>query len=224
MEVTLRPFFSGFRSQNFKRGEIVVRAGGATDYLYYVKSGFVRQYSINSAGQELTVYIYPPDSCFFLPWMFNVTKNHYYFQTMTRATIRKALKSEFLQKIQTNIPALFLLAGSGYVGLTVLMMHMETMLAGESPQKVASVLAVLTRWFGKKTGRKILVNFPTTHQFISTVSGLSKETVNRILKELKDKKILEIAKGKIYISHVEKLNKMTSISYEGIPVIPTVTD
>jgi len=73
MDVSLRPFFSAFHLATYKRGKIVVRPGEAIDKLYYVKSGIIRQYVIDKTGQELTVYIYPKDSCFFLPWVFGVS-------------------------------------------------------------------------------------------------------------------------------------------------------
>lgn len=80
-----------------------------------------------------------------------------------------------------------------------------------------STLIRMTNSYGVKKEDGILINLPLTNQELGNFCGTSRESVNRILNELKKKGILSIEKGKITIHDLDYLKK--EIACENCPAV-----
>ncbi len=70
-----------------------------------------------------------------------------------------------------------------------------------------STLIRMTNSYGVKKEKGILIDIPLTNHELGTFCGTSRETVNRMLNELKRKGVLNISKGKITILDLAFLRK-----------------
>ncbi|MDP2632790.1 MAG: cyclic nucleotide-binding domain-containing protein, partial [Candidatus Curtissbacteria bacterium] len=79
----LDKIFRKLKPIHFKRGEIIIRAGDAPPGIFYLKSGYVKVYSVSRSGEQLTLIIFKPGDIFPVSWAINSTKNEYFAETMT---------------------------------------------------------------------------------------------------------------------------------------------
>lgn len=216
-------FFSGYRTLAYKKGEVVVRAGDETNFLFLVNSGCVRQYSVSAGGEELSLYLYQAQTCFFLPWVFGVRENLYYFEAMTAVTTWRAPRDEVAAFLQREPKALLYLSAAAFIGLTVLMTHMESLVYGNARQKIASVLLILATWFGTQVSTRVLITLPLTHRVLATMVGLTRETMTRELMAFTREGIIRRQGQNFIVVRMEKLRAVAEISLDYIDTMVPVT-
>src|SRR4030067_2058893 len=96
-------FFARFKSvHSYKKGELIIRADDPPSGIFYLKSGFVRLYSISKDGQDITFNIFKPGSYFPMFWAIGNSPNSYYFEAMTRIEVMKAPKEELIKFLKSN--------------------------------------------------------------------------------------------------------------------------
>jgi CRP/FNR family transcriptional regulator/CRP/FNR family cyclic AMP-dependent transcriptional regulator len=83
--------------------------------------------------------------------------------------------------------------------------HMNTLSLISVYGRVAEVLIQLAAVSGKKEGGMSIIDNRPTHQAIADMAGTSRETVSRILSQLKKKRYISIDKNRIVIFNEEKL-------------------
>ncbi|WP_138416556.1 Crp/Fnr family transcriptional regulator [Aquibacillus sediminis] len=80
-----------------------------------------------------------------------------------------------------------------------------------------STLIRLTNSYGVKQHDGILIDITLTNQELANFCGTSRESVNRLLNDLKRKKIIEMKKSKIFIHDLDYLK--SEINCEDCPVV-----
>lgn len=79
-----------------------------------------------------------------------------------------------------------------------------------------STLIRMTNSYGVKKDKGILIDIPLTNQELGAFCGTSRETVNRMLNELKRNEVLSIQRGKITVHNLAYLKK--EINCEDCPI------
>ena len=208
--------FEGYQNIPLKAGEIIVRPGDPVDYLYFVESGVMRQYSVSEAGEELTGYLYSPGSIFFMPWVYGLKENVYYFESLVESVVWRGPRRELGAKIMRDLALLNYMCGGAYVGLQVLMMHMESQVYGNAKRKIASVLCILEKFYGRRQNGKVEINIPLTHQLLSTIVGVTRETISLNLAKMRREKIVDYEGRIVKIINKGKLQQIASVSLDHI--------
>ncbi|WP_182200049.1 Crp/Fnr family transcriptional regulator [Paraliobacillus salinarum] len=85
-----------------------------------------------------------------------------------------------------------------------------------------STLIRLTNSYGKKVPDGILINISLTNQELANFCGTSRESVNRLLNDLRRNNIIKIEKGKITIFDLEFLKE--EINCENCPIVLCTID
>ncbi len=57
-------FFQHYKKQNYKKGELLIRADDQPQGIFYLKSGTVKVYAISKKGDELVVNLFKPKAFF----------------------------------------------------------------------------------------------------------------------------------------------------------------
>lgn len=208
----LNRFFAQFKLLHYKKGETFLHADDPPPGIFYVKSGYVRLYSISKEGEELTLVIFAPGNCFPLSWAINNTPNAYNLEAMTDVEVWRAPKDMFISFIKNNPEVLLDLTRRVLRRLLASFVRMEHLVFGNSYEKVASMLFLLGRRLGKRKGRMTIVQIHLTHKDIGSLAGLARETVSLAMEKLEKKRLITYHRSLIAIRNIEKLKKESLVT------------
>jgi CRP/FNR family transcriptional regulator len=214
----LNIFFSKYPTKNYSKGEVVLSPEKHPERIYNIKKGFVRSYSLNEDGHELTLNIFKPSSFFPIPTVLAELKNSYYFESLSDIELNLAPVDEVVEYIKSDKEVLFDLTRRLSVGLEGFMTRAQFLIRSDARQKIASSLVMMVRRFGQKGSKKIKIQLPQTHADIASLAGISRETASIELKKLEREKIIE-RKGKTTIVlNLLKLQRISTLYHENKPL------
>ena len=190
----------------YKKGEMICKQGTYASHIMYVCTGLVKVY-IENEVDTLTLKILPPGNIIGLTSLFDKVKVFQYSASAYQETVIKLIDINiFKQLIQQN--ALFasevinILCENSIqtYGRFFCFTHKQ------SYGRMADIILCLAVRIYKENSFELLL----TRKELAELTGLSSETVIRILKKFKEDKLIEI-KGKSYkILDIEKLEKISS--------------
>ncbi len=179
-------FFSKFKPLHYKKGEVIFRAGDQPQGIFYLKSGYARVYSFSRSGEELTLIIFRPGDIFPVSWAINSAPSGYFVEAMTPAELWRVSREEFLEYVRNKPDILFELTRRMLERFLGLMRRMEYLVFGNANNKVASILLICAERFGRREGKKVIVEVPLRHSDIASLVGLTRETASIEMKKLEN--------------------------------------
>lgn len=175
--------------------------------IFYLKNGRVKNYIISKKGEEVILNIFKPISFFPMSWAVNQTENIYYYEAMTDIEVWRAPKDETVGFIKNNTDVLYDLVKRIYLGMDGLLMRMSYLMSGTAYERLIGEIIILARRFGemdKKTGR---ISINIKEKDIAAESGMSRETVSRTMKILKDKKLTVYKSNQLIVESIKSLEE-----------------
>lgn len=201
-------FFTQYKLLKYKKGEILFRAEDTPPGVYYLKNGFVKQYIISPEGSELILHIYSPQSFSPMMWALGDIPNTYFYAALTSVIAFRAPKDKTLQFLNDNPDVVLELTKRLYHGISGLLNRIEHLSLGTAHTRVISVLLYLTRHFGEKKGKGIIIPHKFTHHDIAALVGTARETTTRELEYLMKEGIVKYKDHSLVIPDIKKLQKM----------------
>lgn len=205
-------FFAQFQLRLYKQGETVIRSDDDPQGFFCLTKGYVRQYTISRTGEELTLHILQPISYFPMVWAFNDTPNAYFYEALTPVEIGRAPRDQVLEFIKDKPDLLFELMKELLDRYEESLTRIEHLVFSDAYRRVISVLLYIAQYFGKKSGSKIVVNHRFTHQDISTLVGVARETVSIEMGKLAEKKLVEFVDRAMIFSNIIKLEQELTLN------------
>lgn len=204
----LDAFFFPFPSQQFRKGELLFRAGTTPSGIYYINEGIVRRYWISENGEEITLNLYKPHTFLPMSWAIADIPNTHFYEAMTHVEAKKAPKDTVLQFLHTQPDIVYDLLRRVYIGMEGLWMHMESLTAGNSYTKLIASLVILVKRFGIQENNDVVVKLKMSEKDIANYAGMSRETASRELQKLKKDNIVSFDKGTIIVHELQTLEGM----------------
>ena len=198
-------FFTKHKPQSFKKGEILIRADDNPTGIFYLKEGIVKKYAISKKGDELTVNLFKPISFFPVSWAINGSSNSYFYEALTDLKVWKALPESVNEFIKTNPDVLYDLLSRVYKGTDGMLTRMTYLMAGNAYARLLTEIIIQAKRFGKKTDGGIEIKI--SEKDLASQSGMTRETVSREIKVLKDKGFASFNKNILVIRNIEELEK-----------------
>ncbi len=189
---------SRYPRKTFLENEILICGIGDSSHLLYIEEGYVRLFITTSQSIEITLVIYKSGSI--LPFSFLISDwkktEDYVFVAITKVVARIVPYDKFVLFLKEKPELLFLMLSSLSGGLSGLLVRLENNFLSK-PDQIIFLLNYLSNSFGVKTGKneEVVIPFPVTSEILSTWLGTSRETVSRVLADLKRKGVIE-QKGK----------------------------
>ena len=185
----------------------MIRADDDPQGIFCLTKGCVRQYIISRTGAELTLHILQPISYFPMVWAFNNTPNVYYYEALTPIEIGRAPKDQVLEFIKDKPELISELLRELLSRYEESLTRIEHLIFSDAYRRVISVLLYIAKYFGKKSGNKIVVNHRFTHQDISSLVGVSRETVSIEMGKLAQRNLVEFVEHAMIFSNIQKLEQ-----------------
>jgi CRP/FNR family transcriptional regulator len=188
-------------------------------YIYNIVSGYVKSYSINDGGLELTINVFKPYSFFPITETLAKKTNTYYFEAVTDVVLQKAPTQKVHEFVKSDPEILFDLVRRVSVGLEGFMLRTQYLVRSNSTQKVASTFVLLARRFGETDkDQKVKILLPQTHADIANLAGVSRETASIEVKKLVDEGLVSVEKQVYTVEDFEKLRDLSTLYYEDRPL------
>lgn len=206
-------FFKKYKLTKYKKGELIYRPDDPFPYVAFIKSGYVRLYTVTIEGQEITINVFKP--VFYLSLIYAITnlENKFYFEAVTPVELWRAPKKEVVKFLKKDSEMLFNIVQHILADFNELLSNIKHALAGDSYKKVVELLLSLTNKFGKKENGETVISLSTTHNIIASLTGLTRETVSIQMKKVQDEGLITTKAHQIVIKDLEKLKKK-SLFYE----------
>lgn len=197
-------FFKQFKQKDYRGGEILIRADDEPSGIFYLTSGNVKQYAISIKGDEHVINIFKPFSFFPMSWVITKIPNKFYFEAMMNLSVWQAPTEKVLEFVKSNPDVLFNLMKRVYIGTDYLQTRVLYLMSGGAYYRLVIELVILARRFGKGT-QNISLKFSGKDLAAST--GITRETISREMKILKEKDLVILRNNKIYIMDLQLLEK-----------------
>ena len=201
----LNTFFHTYKKQQFKKGEIIIRADDEPQGIYYIEKGLVRRYSITGNGEELMLNIYKPHAFFPMSWAISNIHNAHFYEAMTEVIVWRAPKDDVLIFVKREPEIVYDLLRRVYIGVEGLWTHIEHLMSGNAYAKLLTALVIIAKRFGKQQQDSLVVDLKMTEKDLAAYAGMSRETASRELQILKQKKLISFEKGIITVQNMQKL-------------------
>jgi CRP-like cAMP-binding protein len=186
----------GANYKKVRKGEIVFTEGSKAYFYYQLVEGHIRWLNVDDDGRECIQYIISPGQCFGEIPMFN--DDEYVSTAIAEedCLLLRLLKPSFLQLLKDQPDIHFKFSSLLAERLRFKFMLVRE-LSSNSPQH--RITALLNYMKDHQMNycpncHKVLI----TRQQLANMTGLRVETVIRVIKDLEEKKIVSINKGKVY--------------------------
>ncbi len=196
-------FFTNFKHQTYKKGEILIRADDDPTGIFYLTKGIVKEYAISKKGDELVLNLFNPVSFFPMSWAINGSHNTFFYEAVTDLEIWKAPGESVVAFVKENPDVLYDLLSRVYRGTDGMLNRMTYLMTGNAHSRIIVELIISAKRFGKKTTDSIEIEI--SEKDIAAQSGMTRETVSRELKILKDKGLVTFSRNSLKVIDLQML-------------------
>jgi CRP-like cAMP-binding protein len=187
---SIATFFSQFTAFELQADEVLIHTGEPVNFVYYLSAGIVKQVAVSPQGQENTITFYKEGSFFPLIWAVKDTPAPYDFKTVTEVNGWKAPKAEVIKFLKHNAEVTFDLCLRLLSGLEGLGRKVEYALQASASLRISEALLTLAYRFSHGSPAQRTIELNLTHQNLAEITGLTRETVSRELKLLRQKGLI----------------------------------
>lgn len=209
-----------FSEQNFNRllvtmkermvpeGSHLFWEGDYSDKLFYIKRGRVKLTKSTDEGKELILYMYQAGDMVGQADPFFSTKHSFTAEVIEESEVgvieQKDLEILICQHCDFAID---FMKWMGIHHRLTQTKFRDLMMYGK-PGALCSTLIRLGNTYGEKNGDNILINKKITHTDLSNMIGATRESVNRMLSDLRKKDAVEYENGMIVIKDLGMLQEI----------------
>ena len=198
--------FSQFPLRSYPKGQILVFAKENPDHIFYLVKGQVRQYDVSYRGDEVTINVFKPSAFFPMSWAINNTPNVYFYKTEQPTDVHIVPADKAVAFLKDNPDVLFDLLSRVYRGLDGLLGRMVHLMSGTAKSRLLYELIIECRRFGKANEHSYVLS--ASEVDLASRSGLSRETVSREMKKLKENGLVQLKPEGILIPDYQALETL----------------
>lgn len=202
-------FFSSFPEVHYPKDQILLFPGESVSKVFHITEGRVCQYSISYRGDEIIVNTFKPPAFFPMSLAINDLPSNFFYKTEAPTTIRVAPTVDVLAFLHSEPAVTYNLLSRVYSGIESVLERMVHLMSGTARSRLIFELIIEFRRFGNKTKNSGYLE--VSEASVAARAGLSRETVSREMKHLKDKRLVEMRSGKIHINDVSSLEKQLGL-------------
>lgn len=200
-----------------KKGTFLFSEGDIANELYVIKSGRIKIGKITDDGKELSLRMCKKDDLVGELALYTENVKHFLHAKVFEDGEVAVINKTELEKVLINDSELmieFIKLMSGLIRRDQTLFR-DLILYGKKGA-LASTLIRLTNNFGEKQDDGILLTISLTNQELADFCGTTRESVNRLLSQLRKKKIISMRNSRILIHDIVYLKDI--INCEECPV------
>lgn len=196
------------KDQTFSRKSYLFWEGDLSDKLFFVKSGCVKITKSTDEGKELTLYIYQAGDliCHANPLE---KATHGFTAEVKAGAVIGVIDQNDIAELMSEHPTVSLdfIKWMGAQHLITQFKLRDLVFYGKQAA-LASILIRLSNSFGEKVGDHIIIRQKLTHMELSNMISATRESVNRMIIDLRAKDVLEYKDGIVTIKDKSYLQEI----------------
>ncbi len=193
--------------RNYEKGEFIYRAGDPGVNVYFLRSGRVKIYQNSTLGREVILWFCFPGEIFGLTEVVHSAGRAVNAQTCERAEVLCIARSQFRDYLETHSGASFVIMQALACRMRVLGDMLVNLIDDDVNSRIVKLMLRLSACHGTRVGNEVHLNIRMTHQEIADMVGTARQTVTKVLSELKLRGLLSIENHRIRIRSQELLNE-----------------
>lgn len=182
--------------KRFSRGQVVLFEKDTSNYMYIVFSGKVRVVQLSREGKERILAMHKRGDYFGELALFDGKTSPATVVAMEDSEIGLLSKQDFDRFILKNQEILFELLTALCMRLRESWQMLRIMSFADAEERVRAVLKNMSKLYGVKDQRGVLVSLRLTHRDIANYASVSRETVSRLMSRLSREGEIEILEKK----------------------------
>lgn len=193
---------------NYKKGETITKQGSFASHILFLTSGLVKIF-LEGKPKDLILKIVPPNHMIGLPSIYEGNTTFLYsVATYSDSTVSMIDISIFKQLLRTNPQFAMKIINILNEDTALIYGRFFCITMKQSHGRMADILLCLSQRIYK--AKKFTLNM--TRADLADLTGLSSESVIRILKEFKDASLITMDGKAIEINNFERLEKISQFS------------
>ena len=191
----------------YKKGEYIYLPEEFSDRIFFITEGRVKIGSYGESGKEITKAILSKGEVFGELALVGEDKRRDFAYVMEEATVCAIGTHEMKSLLRDrNDLTIFIMKIMGSRMLE-LEQRLESLVFKDSRTRIVEYLFDLASKKGQRIGYEILVRKFLTHQEIANLTATSRQTVNTVLNELREKNIITFDRRRMLVRDMDKLKK-----------------
>lgn len=193
---------------NIKSDEPIYFANEPSKTIYFLKTGRVKINKYLSDGSEKIIAIINPGEIFGEMAYLDEDQRTDYAVTVESSLICAINKNDLASFIEKNPELNLRLTKLLGLKLRSFSERIEDLIFKDANQRVASFILRYAEKNGKKVGDQIFVKPFLKHQNIGELTACSRQTVNYILTDLRNRGIIDFDRSKLIINNISELKNI----------------
>lgn len=203
----LKTFFGAYPEHALLKGATLIHGHEDPPGVIQLLAGSVAQYDIGKDGQKIVVNIFRTGAFFPMSWAINKVPNTYIFEALDTLKYRVAPPDDTVAFLLKNPDVLLNLLGRVYKGTDGVLKRMTYLMAGDARTRLLFEIYITCRRFGRmRTDGGCTVEIKESD--LAAYTGLSRETVSRLLQRLEGEGLLEHRRGRLVVGDIGKVERV----------------
>lgn len=194
-------------TRTFDRGATIFHQGSKGDKLYMIVDGQVRIYTTSGTGQELSVMIFRSGDFFGELSLLDGQARSASAETMRITTTLTLHRSAFLRTMSDVPDIAIAVLEELSLRLRHTNIYMEHLISHSAPQRVVRRLLDLTEQHGVNENGTMRIDLHLTQDDLASLAGTTRETVNRVLANLRDQGLIRVERARISVLNLSQLEE-----------------
>ena len=195
----------------YRPGDAIYREGEYGDALYVLISGVLKLFRPYSGSKEATLRLLRPWDIFGHLAFEGETKQRAYAEAVTECRVTKVPKVFVERAVRQEPQVAFKIMTLLELRLVQYEELVKCLLPRETEVRLANLLPILARKFGEREdgARSVTIDLRLTHQDLAAMVASTRESVTKVLNEMRNRDLIEVDAGRITLKDWRALAKLS---------------
>lgn len=197
----------------YQPGDAIYNEGEYGDALYVLISGVVKLFRPYSGSKEATLRLLKPWDIFGHLAFAGEARQRAYAEAVTECKVTKVPKVFMERAIRRDPRAALKMMTLLELRLVQYEELVKCLLPRETEVRLANLLPILASKFGErdKDGRGIIIDLRLTHQDLAAMVASTRESVTKVLNDMRNRGVVEIVGGRITLKDYAALTRLSRV-------------
>jgi CRP-like cAMP-binding protein len=192
-------------------GDAVYREGEYGDALYVLTSGVLKLFRPYSGSKEATLRLLKPWDIFGHLAFAGEARQRAYAEAVTECRVTKVPKVFVERAIRQEPRVAFKLMTLLELRLVQYEELVKCLLPRETEVRLANLLPILAQKFGERRDGQVTIELRLTHQDLAAMVASTRESVTKVLNDMRSRDLIEISSGRITLKDSRALARLSRL-------------